>query len=96
MRRCATALPAGIPVIMGGGDAFIGLLGMGVTAPGDIGLVLGSSNVVLGFSRDAFHAPGIFGSFPDALLPGLNLVEGGQVSAGSILSIERPIRGSRA
>lgn len=79
-------LPAGIPVIMGGGDAFVGLLGMGVTEPGDLGLVLGSSNVVVGFSRDEFHVPGIFGSFPDALLPGLNLVEGGQVSAGSILS----------
>ena len=79
-------LPAGIPVIMGGGDAFVGLLGMGVTEPGDLGLVLGSSNVILGFSRDEFHVPGIFGSFPDALLPGLNLVEGGQASAGSILS----------
>jgi ribulose kinase len=30
--------------------------------------------------------PGLFGSFPDALLPGMNLVEGGQASAGSIIS----------
>ncbi|MGL4651536.1 MAG: FGGY-family carbohydrate kinase, partial [Caldilineaceae bacterium] len=33
-----------------------------------------------------FHFPGIFGSFPEALIPGLNMVEGGQVSTGSILS----------
>lgn len=79
-------LPAGIPVAMGGGDAFVGLLGLGVTDPGDLGVVMGSSNVLAGLSTTEFHAPGIFGSFPDALIPGLNLVEGGQVSTGSILA----------
>jgi ribulokinase len=79
-------LPAGIPVATGGGDAFIGLLGLGVVRPGDLGIVLGTSNVVSGLSKEEFHVPGIFGSFPDALIPGLNLVEGGQVSTGAILS----------
>lgn len=79
-------LPPGIPVATNGGDAFIGLLGLGVTAPGDLGVVMGSSNVLSGLSAEEIHFPGIFGSFPDALIPGLNLVEGGQVSTGSILS----------
>lgn len=79
-------LPAGIPVAMGGGDAFVGLLGLGVTGPGDLGMVMGSSNVLAGLSQEEFHFPGIFGSFPEALTPGLNLVEGGQVSTGSILN----------
>jgi ribulose kinase len=79
-------LPAGIPVAMGGGDAFIGLFGLGVTEPGDLGVVMGSSNVLSGLSQAEFHFPGIFGTFPDALIPGLNLVEGGQVSTGSILN----------
>jgi ribulose kinase len=30
--------------------------------------------------------PGVFGSFPGALIPGLHLIEGGQGSAGSILN----------
>lgn len=79
-------LPQGIPVIMGGGDAFISLLGMGVTEPGEMGLVMGSSNVISGLSAQAIHAPGLFGSFPDSLIAGLHLVEGGQSSAGIILS----------
>ena len=79
-------LPAGIPVATAGGDAFIGLLGLGVTAPGDLGVVMGSSNVLSGLSAEEFHFPGIFGSFPEAIIPGLNLVEGGQVSTGSILA----------
>ena len=79
-------LPAGIPVAMGGGDAFVGLLGLGVVEPGDLGVVMGSSNVLSGLSADEVHVPGIFGSFPEAVIPGLNLIEGGQVSTGSILN----------
>jgi ribulokinase len=79
-------LPAGIPVATSGGDAFVGLLGLGVVKPGDMGVVMGSSNVISGFMADEVHFPGIFGSFPEAVVPGLNLIEGGQVSTGSILN----------
>jgi ribulokinase len=79
-------LPAGLPVAACGGDAFIGLLGQGVSAPGDAGVILGSSNVLSALATEELHFAGILGSFPDALLPGLNLVETGQVSTGSILS----------
>lgn len=79
-------LLTGIPVAAGGGDAFIGLLGLGVVEPGDLGVVMGSSNVLSALSSEEVHFPGSFGSFPDAVIPGLNLVEGGQVSTGSILN----------
>jgi len=79
-------LSAGIPVATGGGDAFVGLLGLGVVEPGDLGVVTGSSNVLSALTTEEVHFPGSFGSFPDALIPGLNLVEGGQVSTGSILN----------
>jgi len=79
-------LPPGLPVAACGGDAFIGLLGQGVSAPGDVGVIMGSSNVMSALSREELHFPGILGSFPDAVVPGLNLVEAGQVSTGSILS----------
>ena len=82
----ALGLPAGIPVIVGGGDAFISLPGIGVVRPGELGVVMGSSNVLAGLSDVELHVPGIFGSFPDAIIPGLHLVEGGQVSTGSILN----------
>ena len=79
-------LPPGIPVAAGGGDAFIGLLGQGVAQPGDLGVIMGSSNVMSALAGEEFHAAGIFGGFPDALIPGLCLVEAGQVSTGSVLS----------
>lgn len=82
----ALGLRPGIPVAAGGGDAFVGLLGQGVTQPGDLGVVMGSSNVLSALSVEELHFPGVFGSFPNAILPGLNLVEGGQVSTGSVLS----------
>jgi ribulokinase len=82
----ALGLRPGIPVAAGGGDAFVGLLGQGVAQPGDLGVVMGSSNVLSALSSEELHFPGIFGSFPDAVIPGLNLVEGGQVSTGSVLS----------
>jgi len=77
---------AGVPVFEGGGDAFVALLGMNVTQPGRIGLITGSSNVICGFFEQPLHAPGLFGAFPDAIVPGLHLLEAGQVSTGSILS----------
>ena len=82
----ALGLPAGIPVAAGGGDAFIGLLGQGVTEPGEMGIIMGSSNVLSALAAHEVHIPGVFGSFPDALIPGLDLVEAGQVSTGSILT----------
>ncbi|HQY90782.1 FGGY-family carbohydrate kinase [Caldilinea sp.] len=82
----ALGLRPGIPVAAGGGDAFVGLLGQGVTQPGDLGVVMGSSNVLSALAAEEMHFPGVFGSFPDAIIPGLNLVEGGQASTGSLLS----------
>ena len=79
-------LPAGLPVVEGGGDAFVALPGLGVVGPGAMGLIAGSSNVLAGFTRETVRGPGFFGSFPDAIVPGLELVEAGQASAGSILA----------
>lgn len=82
----ALGLRPGTPVATSGGDAFVGMLGLGVVQPGDLGVVMGSSNVLCGFTSEEVHFPGIFGSFPEAIVPGLNLIEGGQVSTGSILN----------
>jgi ribulokinase len=75
-------------VYQGGGDAFIGLLGLNVTRPGKIGLITGSSNVLAGFTAasEEFHQSSLYGAFPDAVVPGLFLVEGGQSSTGANLA----------
>lgn len=70
----------------GGVDAFIGMLGLGVIEPGKIALITGSSHLILGLTDKSIHSKGLFGSFPDAVIPGLELVEGGQTSTGSIIS----------
>ena len=86
------------PVFCGGGDAFVGLLGMGVCRDGEFGLMTGSSNVLSGFVRatdttsqpssspaSLFRSRGGFGPYPNAVLPGLCLVETGQPATGSML-----------
>ncbi len=41
-------LPAGLPVCLGGADSVLGCLGLGVSRPGDVACVAGTSTVLLG------------------------------------------------
>ena len=75
----------GIPVAEGGGDAMVGTVGMDVLTPGKIALITGSSHAVFGESAQPLYGSGFFGSFTDAVIRGLYVVEGGQVSTGSII-----------
>ncbi len=80
-----TGLTEGIPVAGGGADAYIGVIGINALAPGTIALITGSSHLQIGITDREIHARGLFGSFPDALLPGLQVIEAGQISTGSVL-----------
>ena len=80
-----TGLSPDTIVIQGGSDAFCGVLGLGAVKPGRVALITGSSHVLLGLSEKEFHREGIFGAFPDAVIPGLCAVEGSQISTGSVL-----------
>lgn len=82
----AMGLPAGLPVAQGGADAFIGMIGVGAVRPGRMAFVTGSSHLHLGLSETAFHGAGIWGTYANALLPGLHVVEGGQTSTGSVVA----------
>ncbi len=79
-------LPEGLPVAQGGGDAFVGALGLGVTEPGKLALITGSSHVIVGQAADPHYGQGFFGSYTDGIVPGQYSVEGGQVSTGSIVA----------
>ncbi|MGI4860277.1 MAG: FGGY-family carbohydrate kinase [Janthinobacterium lividum] len=76
----------GALVVQGGIDAHIAMLGAGTTGPGDLLFIGGTSIVQLMHIPAWIDIPGIWGPYPRALLDGPWLVEGGQVSAGSILN----------
>jgi ribulokinase len=85
MAEC-TGLQAGIPVVGGGADAYVGVVGVNALKPGKLALITGSSQLHIGLSDRELHAPGLFGSFPDAIVPGAQVVEAGQISTGSIMN----------
>lgn len=72
-------------VVEGGIDAHIGMLGMGVSKPGKLAMIMGTSFVQLCFSEKKLILDGIWGPYNNPLVPGLWLLEGGQISAGSIV-----------
>ena len=80
-----TGLPRGIPVAAGGGDAFVGVIGLNALEPGQVAMITGSSHVITAHVRAPVSVRGLFGSFPDALYPGSDLLEGGLASSGSVL-----------
>ncbi len=79
-------LPVGLPVAQGGADAFIAMIGLGVVRPGKMAFITGSSHLHLGMTAAPFHGRGIWGTYADAVLPGLHVVEGGQTSTGSVVA----------
>lgn len=63
----------------GGADAFIGCIGLGVVSPGQMAMLTGSSHLHIGMAGAPLCGRGMFGSYEGALLPGVHVVEGGQV-----------------
>jgi ribulose kinase len=73
-------------VVQGGIDAHTAMLGAGTTRPGDLLITGGTSVVHLTHSLTPPYIKGIWGPYPSALLDDHWLIEGGQVSGGSILT----------
>ena len=79
-------LRPGLTVGMGGADAMVGMVGLGVARAGEMALITGSSHLHLGLTEAMVHRKGMFGAYRNAVYPGLNLVEGGQTSTGSVVA----------
>ena len=79
-------LLADTPVIQGGADAFIGMVGLGAIEPGDVTLITGSSHLQFLVSDREYHAQGVWGTYADAIYPGCHILEGGQTSTGSVIN----------
>ncbi len=85
----ALGLPTGIPVAVGGIDAHVSLLACG--GDGVVSVVSGTSSAIVaevdevnGVDEPTL-SPEVWGPYPRALHAGKWLVEGGQVSSGSVL-----------
>ena len=81
----ALGLRPGTAVGQGGIDAYTGMIGLDALAPGRLALVMGSSTCQIGLSEEAVVNPEVWGPFPEAVVPGLQAVEGGQASTGSVV-----------
>ncbi len=82
----ALGLPAGIPVVQGGIDSSIGMLGMGTVRPGSLSLMTGSSNLAMAVTEEPlFVSADVVNSGPDFLLPGYYTSVQGQAASGSVL-----------
>lgn len=79
-------LRKGLPVAVGGADAMVGMIGLGVSRPGDLALITGSSHLHLGVSPVLTHRQGMFGAYARAVYDDSHLVEGGQTSTGSVVA----------
>ncbi|WP_183192399.1 FGGY-family carbohydrate kinase [Brevibacillus fluminis] len=77
-------LSAGIPVFQGGIDAHIGMLGVGAVDSGIMSLVMGTSFVHLVHAEEPVFHEGLWGPYENPILPDKWLIEGGQLSCGSL------------
>lgn len=75
----------GTPVGEGGADAFVGVIGLNAVQPGKMTLITGSSHLHIAQFKESVHNKGMWGSYPDCIVKGLQMVEGGQTSTGSII-----------
>ncbi len=76
----------GIPVAQGGIDAYAAMLGLGVVHPGRLALVMGTSTCPLALMREGIFESNLWGPYPDVLIPGTWVLEGGQTTTGAIVT----------
>jgi FGGY-family pentulose kinase len=79
-------LAPGTPVAQGGIDAYAAMFGTGVVKPGRMALVMGSSTCHMALCCEGYFDSHVWGPYPDAVLPGTWVLEGGQTATGSIVN----------
>jgi L-ribulokinase len=79
-------LPAGIAVAAGNIDAHAGVPACGVTRPGDLAMIMGTSTCHLLVADRKVEAEGICGVVQDGVVPGYWGYEAGQSGVGDLLA----------
>lgn len=77
-----TGLPAGIAVSVGNVDGHAMVPGVGITKPGEMLLVMGTSSCQMLLSDKEVNVPGIMGVVEDGMIPGYFGYESGQAGFG--------------
>ena len=88
-------LPAGIAVAMSGIDAHAGMLGVGVTGPGAVALITGTSTCQLAQATAPVFDPGLWGPFESAVVAAEWTIEAGQASTGGTVRWLMDLAGAR-
>ena len=78
-------LKPGVVLATCGPDGYAAMAGMNALSTKTFGLIIGSSNVQLLPTEKPHSIPGMWGPWRDILLPGQWLIEGGQLTTGSVL-----------
>jgi ribulose kinase len=78
-------ISAGTPVAVGGIDAHVSLLACGGSPQGVVSLVSGTSSAIIAEVDEPVSTTELWGPYPRALRASKWLVEGGQVTSGSVL-----------
>ncbi|MGW6007749.1 FGGY-family carbohydrate kinase [Streptomyces sp. NPDC055210] len=84
--RDELGLTGGAVVSAGGIDAHLSLLAVGGARTGRVSVVCGTSTAFVTEIDEPVFPPTVWGPYPDALNTGRWLVEGGQVTSGSVLT----------
>jgi FGGY-family pentulose kinase len=71
-------------VVQGGIDAHAAMAGLGAVSSGDISIVLGTSTCLMAQSKKPIFA-NIWGPYPEAMVPGMYTMGGGQTTTGAIV-----------
>lgn len=79
-------LPAGIPVAAGNIDAHAGVPACGVTKPGTLAMIMGTSTCHLLMTEEKVEAEGICGVVEDGVVPGYWGYEAGQSGVGDLFA----------
>lgn len=97
-REAADELGLGTHVVVaqGGIDAYTAMLGLGVTTPGQMAIVMGTSTCHMALCESGLFETHVWGPYPDALLPGTWVLEGGQTTTGAIVTWFRDNFGAAA
>ncbi|WP_375430614.1 ribulokinase [uncultured Friedmanniella sp.] len=82
----ALGVTAGVPVCVGGIDAHVSLLACGGSAGSVVSLVSGTSSAIVAEVDEPVATAEVWGPYPHALRTSTWLVEGGQVTSGSVLT----------
>ncbi|MBO4887890.1 MAG: ribulokinase [Firmicutes bacterium] len=79
-------LAEGIPVAVGMVDAHASVPACGITGPGELLMIIGTSTCQMLLSEKDLPVPGICGAVPGGILPGYVGYEAGQTSVGDLFA----------